>query len=456
MVPARRRLANYTKVDLIDLIERSVRGERLHPRSGDDGGAIAPGAFELHTVCSLSKSEHTMSASRAYGDDGHAGETWTLARIGDCGGQALTSSVFARTYKYVHAAAGSPTAFDEASGQLERLRTVEFNGARERATKASAAGIAQSWSVLHLDESRRARNTAVLDQVAAVLRRYPELVCEVHGTTTTPRACDADLAAHFGYDPQAQMRQAMDALARERARSCLEALIGRGIERRRLRVTYQGCAGESRVHFIAREVFAPRYDLLDETEALFSRYDRDASGHMDVAELKEALNALGLQADSDGAARVLNRFDRDASGRLEFTEFKRLVVDLRAFLALPPGRRSPSTRRRRRRRRHTRTSGMVTATPTSMRRRPPPPPPPPAKAETVGDVFRRFDKDNSKTIDLAELRDALNQLGLPVETEGASRVLAKYDKDQSGQLDIGEFRTLVRELKKFQGEKPPS
>ena len=82
--------------------------------------------------------------------------------------------------------------------------------------------------------------------------------------------------------------------------------------------------------------------------------------------------------------------------------------------------------------------------------------PPPAKAETVGDVFRRFDKDNSKTIDLAELRDALNQLGLPVETEGASRVLAKYDKDQSGQLDIGEFRTLVRQLKKFQGEKPPS
>ena len=72
--------------------------------------------------------------------------------------------------------------------------------------------------------------------------------------------------------------------------------------------------------------------------------------------------------------------------------------------------------------------------------------------ESVGSVFRRFDADSSGSIDVVELREALNALGLPSDTAGAAEVLTRYDKDGSGRLELPEFRLLVKELKAFQGQ----
>ena len=73
----------------------------------------------------------------------------------------------------------------------------------------------------------------------------------------------------------------------------------------------------------------PHAARLDGADRAFRIFDADASGAIDVSELGEALNALGLQTDSEQAAAVLARYDSDESGVLEHSEFKRLVLELR-------------------------------------------------------------------------------------------------------------------------------
>ena len=65
---------------------------------------------------------------------------------------------------------------------------------------------------------------------------------------------------------------------------------------------------------------------------------------------------------------------------------------------------------------------------------------------TLGDgddierIFRRYDVDQSQSIDTAELRGALAALGLPVNSRQAAKVLAQFDTDRSGRLEYGEVR----------------
>ena len=182
-------LANYIKTDLIDLVEIDQESSsRYLPVSIDDGGRADPTRIENHYICSLGASKEVLTVSPEYGNDGHCGsEVWQLHRIKDCGGEALSTQLFARTYKYVHASSASHAAWEEATTHLNDLQSLDFNGAREHATKVSTLGIAQAWSIQHLNMTISRRNEKVLDAVATILRRFPELVCEVHGTTSTPR-----------------------------------------------------------------------------------------------------------------------------------------------------------------------------------------------------------------------------------------------------------------------------
>jgi Ca2+-binding EF-hand superfamily protein len=411
-------LANYFKVDLIDLVELlGNKPGRQRPRSMDDGGERNPQAVEQHHVCSLSASGHTLTVSHGYGDDGHSGAMWTLNRILDCGGESLASQLFARTYKYMHASEASIAAYEEATSALQSLQTVEFNGAREMATKLSQLGVAQAWSVDHLDVEMRRRNHEVLQMVVSILRRYPELVCEVHGTTTTTRTCDPDLAAFFHLDPAKQMKRAMDCLARERAAACVDALVARGVEARRLRVTFKGCAGAQRVYFIARATFRSpvSYDPNDEADAIFSQYDTGNSGSIDMTELRVCLNELGVQTDTRGAVKVLEGFDANENGKLDFFEFKKLVLKLRQYQSRLANRYDPQ--------------------------------------DATDNVLMQFDVDGSGEIDVVEVRDALNALQIVTDDAGATGVMRKYDSDHSGRLEHAEFKRLVIELRAFQASR---
>ena len=65
-------------------------------------------------------------------------------------------------------------------------------------------------------------------------------------------------------------------------------------------------------------------------------------------------------------------------------------------------------------------------------------------------TFERFDRDRSQSIDVTELRAALQALGLPTATQQATSILSRFDADRSGRLDVDEFAALCLELQKFQ------
>ena len=66
-------------------------------------------------------------------------------------------------------------------------------------------------------------------------------------------------------------------------------------------------------------------------------------------------------------------------------------------------------------------------------------------AHEIRRVFRAHDQNESGAIDMAELRVALNGLGLPVDTAAAVAALEKYSS--SGRvIELHEFQQLVMEV----------
>ena len=60
-------------------------------------------------------------------------------------------------------------------------------------------------------------------------------------------------------------------------------------------------------------------------------------------------------------------------------------------------------------------------------------------------VFRKYDWDDSGTIEQEELCAALKELGLESSADHVAEVMGRYDIDQSSSLDLAEFLSLVRD-----------
>jgi hypothetical protein len=118
-------------------------------------------------------------------------------------------------------------------------RHVAFNGAGE----AGLASAAQAWSVAHTDETARSANEEILGGVAAILKGYPMVRCEVHGETGAAREAPAPLAQHLGLDAQKDVGEIMRLLARYRAQACFDALVAKGVPEPQLFVTASGGGG---------------------------------------------------------------------------------------------------------------------------------------------------------------------------------------------------------------------
>ena len=125
-------------------------------------------------------------------------------------------------------------------------QAIQFDGAGNKATQQSARGVPQGWSLDTLDESKKVINANILDLLAAILKDYPDLYCECHGSTDADptKQPDAGLAAYFKLD---KTKAIQDELARNRALACKEGLVARGVPGTQLVVTWKGCGEESKV-----------------------------------------------------------------------------------------------------------------------------------------------------------------------------------------------------------------
>merc|ERR1711864_64135 len=62
-------------------------------------------------------------------------------------------------------------------------------------------------------------------------------------------------------------------------------------------------------------------EQLDEIREAFSLFDSDASGMIDVRELKAAMRALGFEVKNEELKKMVSDVDNDGNGTIEFVEF---------------------------------------------------------------------------------------------------------------------------------------
>ena len=161
-----------------------------------------------------------------------------------------------------------------------------------------------------------------------------------------------------------------------------------------------------RHHHHHRRHHQPTARVPADAKAAFEVYDRNASGALNVRELRDALAHMGL--DGRDAPEVLRRYDEYPDGRLDLREFETLVGDLRA---------------------------------ASKRRSKVP--------HGVRDAFKAFDRNHSGFLNVRELRSALAHMGVEGLSErGAQAVLRRYDARPDGKLDLDEFHDLTKDLLK--------
>merc|ERR1712182_25176 len=76
-------------------------------------------------------------------------------------------------------------------------------------------------------------------------------------------------------------------------------------------------------------------EQLDEIREAFSLFDSDASGMIDVRELKAAMRALGFEVKNEELKKMVTDIDNDGNGTIEFSEFLQMMTG-------KMGRRTPA------------------------------------------------------------------------------------------------------------------
>lgn len=147
-------------------------------------------------------------------------------------------------------------------------------------------------------------------------------------------------------------------------------------------------------------------------KALFEEFDDDGSGSVDSSEIRALMKAMGIEPMKHVLRQVINEVDDNANGELDFSEFEKVMDILR--------RREGFTKE---------------------------------EYDQIFDLFRRFDRDLSGTMDTKEVHAALQWLGFSFSEKAADTIIAEIDEDQSGQIDVNEWFVCMRKVREFKMKK---
>merc|ERR1712010_215463 len=67
-------------------------------------------------------------------------------------------------------------------------------------------------------------------------------------------------------------------------------------------------------------------EQMEEIREAFSLFDGDASGAIDVRELKAAMRALGFEVKNEELKKMVSDVDNDGNGTIEFAEFLEMMT----------------------------------------------------------------------------------------------------------------------------------
>merc|ERR1712130_828676 len=140
-------------------------------------------------------------------------------------------------------------------------------------------------------------------------------------------------------------------------------------------------------------------EQLDEIREAFSLFDADASGMIDIRELKAAMRALGFEVKNEELKKMVDDIDNDGNGTIEFAE----------FLEMMTGKMGEKDSR-----------------------------------EDIEKVFKLFDDDNTNKISFRNLARVAEELGENIDDEELQDMINQADRDGDGEINIDEFYRIIR------------
>merc|ERR1712006_74197 len=135
-------------------------------------------------------------------------------------------------------------------------------------------------------------------------------------------------------------------------------------------------------------------EQMEEIREAFGLFDGDASGAIDVRELKAAMRALGFEVKNEELKKMVADVDSDGSGQIEFGE----------FLEMMTGKMGEKDSR-----------------------------------EDIEKVFKLFDDDNTNKISFRNLARVAEELGENIDDEELQDMINQADRDGDGEINIDEF-----------------
>merc|ERR1711959_346648 len=145
-------------------------------------------------------------------------------------------------------------------------------------------------------------------------------------------------------------------------------------------------------------------EQIDEIREAFSLFDADASGMIDVRELKAAMRALGFEIKNEELKKMVSDVGNDGNGTIEFAE----------FLAMMTGKMGEKDSR-----------------------------------EDIEKVFKLFDNDSTNKITFANLARVAEELGETIDDEELQDMINQADRDGDGAINGDEFYRIMKKKGNF-------
>merc|ERR1711953_1232940 len=136
-------------------------------------------------------------------------------------------------------------------------------------------------------------------------------------------------------------------------------------------------------------------EQMEEIREAFGLFDADASGMIDVRELKAAMRALGFEVKNEELKKMVSDVDNDGNGTIEFAE----------FLEMMTGKMGEKDSR-----------------------------------EDIEKVFKLFDDDNTNKISFRNLARVAEEL---------QDMINQADRDGDGEINLDEFYRLMKKKANF-------
>merc|ERR1711953_1606957 len=145
-------------------------------------------------------------------------------------------------------------------------------------------------------------------------------------------------------------------------------------------------------------------EQMEEIREAFGLFDADASGMIDVRELKAAMRALGFEVKNEELKKMVTDIDNDGNDTIEFAE----------FLEMMTGKMGEKDSR-----------------------------------EDIEKGFKLVDDDNTNKISFRNLARVAEELGENIDDEELQDMINQADRDGDGEINIDEFYRIMKKKGNF-------